>query len=128
MVHIAAADVTVRSMLVRAVVVLQQGRGLVVDAQNHRATITTVTAVRAAQRLKLFASHGDATVASATAGNMQDHAVHEFRHGFSYLGKSSLRRRLNARWADASAGVAGLGRASSRGPRTACGLLAEWEL
>ena len=97
MVHIAAADVTVRGVLVWAVVVHQQGRSLVIDAQNHRATITTVTAVRAAQRLKLFASHGDATVASATAGNMQDHAVHEFRHGFSYLGKSSLRRRLNAR-------------------------------
>ena len=82
-VHIATTNIAIRGVLMRAVVVLQQGRGLVIHAQNHRATITTVTAVRAAQGLKLFTSHGDAAVTSATARYMQDHAVHEFCHGFS---------------------------------------------
>ena len=82
-VHIATTNIAIRGVLMRAVVVLQQGRGLVIHAQNHRATITTITAVRAAQGLKLFTSHGDAAVTSATARYMQDHAVHELCHGFS---------------------------------------------
>ena len=100
-----------RGMLVRAVVVLQQGRGLVIHAQNHRATITTVTAVRAAQGLNFSRRTETQPLPPRPPDTCKTTRSTNSATGSPYLGKYSLRHRTahTNHAADAAAGATGLG-------------------
>ncbi len=82
---LAAAPVThagsaVGGVAVRGVVVVQQGGGLRVDAQDDVAAVAAVAAVGAAERLELLAVNGDTAVAAGTAGYVQYYPVYKARH------------------------------------------------
>jgi hypothetical protein len=65
---------------VRGVVVVKQGGGLVVNAQDDVAAVAAVTAVGTAQGLELFAVDGDTAVTAGTAGYVQYYPVYKARH------------------------------------------------
>jgi hypothetical protein len=67
-------------MAVRGVVVVQQGGGLGVDAQDDVAAVAAVAAVGTAERLELLAVDGDTPVAAGTAGYVQYYPVYKAGH------------------------------------------------
>jgi hypothetical protein len=79
--HVALAGPAVLGRAVGGVVVVEQGGGLPVHAQDHAAPVAPVAAVRAAERLELLAEDGHAAVPAGTAGDVQDDAVYETGHG-----------------------------------------------
>ncbi len=77
---VAHAGAAVGGVAVRGVVVVQQGGGLGVDAQDDVAAVAAVAAVGTAERLELLAVDGDTTVAAGTAGYMQYYPVYKAGH------------------------------------------------
>ena len=77
---VAHAGAAVGGVAVRGVVVVQQGGGLGVDAQDDVAAVAAVAAVGTAEGLELLAVDGDTTVAAGTAGYVQYYPVYKAGH------------------------------------------------
>jgi hypothetical protein len=60
--------------------VVEEGGGLVIHAQDDVAAVAAVTAVGTAQGLELFTVDGDAPVAAVTAGYVQYYPVYKAGH------------------------------------------------
>jgi hypothetical protein len=61
-------------------VVVQQGGGLGIHAQDDVAAVAAVAAVGPAKGLELLTVDGDTTVAAGTAGYVQYYPVYKARH------------------------------------------------
>jgi hypothetical protein len=61
-------------------VVVKQGGGLVVDAEDDIAAVPAVAAVGSAKGLELLTVDGDTAVAAGTAGYMQYYPVYKASH------------------------------------------------
>jgi len=67
---------------VRCVVVIKQGGGLGIDAQDDVSAVATVAAVGSAEGLELLALNRDTAVAACSAGYVKYYPVYEGRHVF----------------------------------------------
>jgi hypothetical protein len=65
---------------VGGVVVVEQGGGLRVNAEDNVAAVAAVAAIGAAEGLELLAVHGDTAVAAGTAGYVQYYPVYKAGH------------------------------------------------
>ncbi len=90
------AGLPVRGPAVGLPVVVDQRGQLGIDPQDHRAAVTAVAAVRAAQRLELLPVHRGAAVASVAAVHMQRDLVDKARdrHGWCTPFPGGTRRRV----------------------------------
>ncbi len=77
---VAHAGAAVGGVPVGCVVVVEQGGGLGVDAQDDVAAVAAVAAVGTAEGLELLAVDGDTAVAAGTAGYVQYYPVYKARH------------------------------------------------
>jgi hypothetical protein len=67
---------------VRCVVVIKQGGGLGIDAQDDVAAIAAVAAVGSTEGLELLALNRNTAVAACSAGYVKYYPVYEGRHVF----------------------------------------------
>ena len=74
------ARLTVLGFLVRSMVERQQSVDLWIHADDHVAAVSTITAVWATQRFKLFAVHGDTAVAPVSTARENSHAINKRCH------------------------------------------------
>ena len=79
--EVAHPGTAVATMAVRCVVVGEQRGGLGVHDQGDVTAVPAVATVGTTQGLELLPLHGGHAVPSMPAGNVQDHPVHESRHG-----------------------------------------------
>ena len=77
---VAHAGAAVGGVPVGGVVVVEQGGGLGVHAQDDVAAVAAVAAVGTAEGLELLAVDGDTAVAAGTAGYVQYYPVYKARH------------------------------------------------
>jgi hypothetical protein len=83
-------------------VVVEEGGGLVVDAEDDVAAVAAVAAVGPAQGLELLPVDGDAAMATGASGYVQDYAVNEARHGglLLQISRCAESNRLKRRWGE----------------------------
>ncbi len=77
---VAHAGAAVGGVPVGCVVVVEQGGGLGINAQDDVAAVAAVAAVGTAEGLELLAVDGDTAVAAGTAGYVQYYPVYKARH------------------------------------------------
>ena len=65
---------------VRPVVIIQERGDLGIRQENNVSTVSPVTAVRASQRLELFATNGDTTITAVTGDQMQHYVIDKSCH------------------------------------------------